>query len=109
MLSASALAAGQVPPPHSDPFYAVPSGIAGLPNGTILKSRSVSVAAYGVPLSVHAWQVQYKAKDANNKRTAMVTTVMVPTSAWTGSGPRPLVSYQTAEDGADQKCAASYA
>jgi hypothetical protein len=39
----------------------------------------------------------------------MITTVLVPDAAWTGPGPRPLVSYQTAEDSSDQKCAASYA
>jgi pimeloyl-ACP methyl ester carboxylesterase len=109
MLSASALADGQVPSPDNDPFYAVPNGIAGLANGTIIKSRAVSVSSIGVPLPARAWQLQYKSLDVQGRPTAMVTTVMIPTAAWTGSGPRPLVSYQVAEDGADQKCAASYA
>lgn len=98
-----------VPLPDRDPFYAVPAGIGGLPNGTILRTRAIAASAGGLPLAVHAWQLEYKSLDAHGRATAMVTTVMVPTAPWKGRGPRPLVSYQVAEDGADSKCAASYA
>jgi hypothetical protein len=56
-----------------------------------------------------AWQVKYKTLDNQGAPTATVTTVMVPNSPWTGKGPRPLVSYQVAEDGVGSKCSASYA
>jgi poly(hydroxyalkanoate) depolymerase family esterase len=60
-------------------------------------------------MPANAWQVKYKTLDNQGAPTATVTTVMVPTKAWTGTGPRPLVSYQVAEDGVGGKCSASYA
>ena len=101
--------AGAVPLPDQDPFYAVPSGISGLPNGAITKSRPVSASAYSLPLPVHAWQLQYKTLDTHDNPTADVATVLVPLLPWLGRGPRPLLSYQTAEDGVGSKCSPSYA
>jgi pimeloyl-ACP methyl ester carboxylesterase len=109
LAAAAPAAASAVPLPRDDPFYAIPAGIAGLPNGAILKSRAVNVSALAVPLPVKAWELEYKSLDNHNGPTAMVTTVMVPMTRWAGGGQRPLVSYQVAEDGADSKCAASYA
>lgn len=86
-----------LPLPSADPFYAVPPGISGLANGTILASRSVAVSAYSIPMPVHAWQVKYKTTDNRGDASADVATVMVPDVPWTGKGPRPLVSYRTAE------------
>ena len=103
--------AGAVPLPDHDPFYSVPSGIARLPNGTILKSRSVKASAgYGLaPTLATSWQVQYKTENTQFQASADVATIMVPDMPWTGPGPRPLVSYQTAEDGVGSKCSPSYA
>lgn len=98
-----------VPEPDDDPFYAVPAGIADLPNGEILDSRAITATALGAPLPAHAWQVKYKTLDNQDQPTATVTTVMVPLAAWAGEGPRPLLSYQTAEDGVGTKCAPSFA
>jgi len=100
-----------VPLPDQDPFYAVPAGIAGLQNGTIVKARPVDASAYFglVPMLASAWQVQYKSVDTHFRATAVVATIMVPNAPWSGSGPRPLVSYQTAEDGVGSKCSPSYA
>jgi hypothetical protein len=95
-------------PPDGDPFYAVPPGIAGLANGTVIKSRKVTVTALSVPLPADAWQVQFKTQDNTGAASAYVTTVMVPQAAWTGKGRRPLLSYQTPEDGVGLKCAPSY-
>jgi Secretory lipase len=103
------VAQAQVPTPDRDPFYAVPSGIDGLANGTILDSRRIKAVSVGVPMPGNAWQVKYKTLDNLGRATATVTTVMVPDAAWHGAGSRPLVSYQTAEDGADTKCSSSYA
>ena len=103
--------ASAVPLPDQDPFYAVPSGIAGLPNGTILKSRLVNASAFygAVPMLASGWQVQYKTLDTHFRASADVATIMVPDAPWSGAGPRPLVSYQTAEDGVGSKCSPSYA
>jgi hypothetical protein len=107
--SAGAAVSAGVPIPSDDPFFAVPPNIGGLPNGTILASRPVKTYALGVPLPVNAWQVKYKTLNNEGQPSADVTTVMVPTAPWAGKGPRPLVSYQVAEDGVGTKCGASYA
>jgi hypothetical protein len=110
LVVAAPLARAAVPPvPDQDPFYAVPDGIAGLPNGTVLDSRQIT--AYSGPLQIpaKAWQVKYKTLDSQGEPTATVTTLLVPNTPWTGKGPRPLVSYQVAEDGVGSKCSASYA
>jgi hypothetical protein len=101
--------AEQVPLPDHDPFYVVPPGIGGLPNGAILGSRPVNATALSVPMPARAWQVKYKTIDVHDRPSAYVTTVLIPNRPWTGTGPRPLVSYQTAEDGVGSKCAPSYA
>jgi Secretory lipase len=108
-LLATGAQAASVPVPENDPFYAVPAGIASLANGTVLNSREVQVSTLGLPLPATAWQVQYKTLNSTMQPTADVTTILVPRARWTGSGPRPLVSYQTAEDGVAGKCSASYA
>ena len=101
-------AAGAVTPPSQDAFYDVPANISRLPNGTVLASRPVQVNAYSIPMPVHAWQVKYKTTDDGHAASADVATIMVPEVRWTGKGPRPLVSYQTAEDGISTTCAPSY-
>jgi hypothetical protein len=105
--AAGASAAVAVPLPSADPFYAVPPGISSLADGTILASRSVAVSAYSIPMPVQAWQVKYRTTDNQGDASADVATVMVPDLPWTGEGPRPLVSYQTAEDGISTACAPS--
>jgi len=103
------VAIGQVPLPGDDPFYAVPSGISGLSNGTILGSRPIAATLLSVPLPAQAWQVKYKTLDEQGNPTATVTTVIVPNTPWSGRGPRPFLSYQTFEDGVGTQCAPSYA
>lgn len=110
LLATAAVAHAQAPPvPEDDPFYAVPGGIAGLANGTVLGSRAITAYAGAAEMPATAWQVKYKTLDNQGGPTATVTTLMVPDAPWTGSGPRPLVSYQVAEDGVGGKCSASYA
>lgn len=96
-----------VPPPDADPFYAAPVDLDVHPDGAILRTRSI--ALYGLPLPVSAWQVQYRTNDANGVPIAAMTTVLVPNWPWFGPGQRPLLSYQIAEDSLDTRCAPSYA
>jgi hypothetical protein len=100
---------GGVPIPSDDPFYAVPGGIAHLANGTVLASRPITPLAGPLPLPARAWEVKYKTLDNLGHPTATVDTVLIPDVKWTGGGARPLVSYQTAEDGVGTKCSPSYA
>jgi dienelactone hydrolase len=107
----SAPARAANPLPKDDPFYAAPV----FPEkpeewpapGTLLRSRAVSIAAFGSPLPFQAWQLAYVSRDAHGRPAANVTTVILPLNEPT-SGPRPLVSYQTAEDSLSMRCAPSY-
>lgn len=109
LASGGAVAHAQVPEPDDDPFYAVPRNVGKLESGAIIRSRSIQATALSVPMPAKAWQVLYKTVDNTGTPTATVTTIMVPNAPWGGSGPRPVVSYQTAEDAAGTKCAPSYA
>lgn len=98
-----------VPLPEQDSFYAEPAGLADLANGTVLASRTIEPQSFLQPLPAQAWQVQYKTIDNHGAPRAYIATVLVPHREWTGEGPRPLLSYQVAEDGVGSKCAPSYA
>jgi hypothetical protein len=100
--------AGAIPVPEDDPFYAVPDGITAKANGTVLNSREIEASSFGLPLPATAWQVQYKTLDSTSRPSADVATILVPKAAWTGSGSRPLISYQTPEDAVAGKCSPSY-
>ncbi|MCX6397344.1 MAG: lipase [Propionibacteriales bacterium] len=107
-LTTPATGAGGVPVPEDDPFYAVPADVATYADGAVISSRRITALAYVVPAPTDAWQILYKTRDSHGTPTATVTTLMVPKAAWTGTGARPLVSYQTAEDGVAGRCAPSY-
>jgi hypothetical protein len=109
LLLPAAPAAEQVPQPDDDPFYAVPANVGTYKNGAIIRARQIAPTALSIPLRAKAWQLLYKTVDNTGAPTATVTTVMVPRVAWKGTGPRPLLSYQTAEDASGTKCAPSYA
>src|SRR5437899_7535305 len=90
--------AGSVPP-DQDPFYAAPANIGTYQPGQIVASRQISPKLYGQPVTtVNAWQLSYRTNDSHNQPELTVTTLLVPTKAWTGTGPRPAVSVQSAED-----------
>ncbi|MFC9473362.1 lipase family protein [Nocardia sp. NPDC056952] len=109
LVAACAGGATAVPLPEQDSFYAQPEGLADLADGTVLSSRVIETESFGQPLPADAWQVQYKTIDNHGAPRAYVATVLVPHREWTGDGPRPLLSYQVAEDGVGSKCAPSYA
>ncbi|WP_433523262.1 lipase family protein [Nocardia pseudovaccinii] len=96
-----------LPTPDEDPFYAAPAELASQPDGAALRTRSI--ALYGLPLPVSAWQVQYRTNDTNGSPIPGMATVLVPSWPWFGPGQRPLLSYQIAEDSLATRCAPSYA
>lgn len=72
--------------------------------------RPSTITAFGQPASAlvsSALQVMYVSRDADGNPSAGVATIIQPTrdSLLT---PRPLVSYQTAQDGLSERCAPSY-
>ncbi|MEV0294475.1 lipase family protein [Nocardia sp. NPDC050710] len=100
----------QGPPlPSADPFHRPPRGFAARPAGTILRSRKIELALFGVvPQRVSAWQLLYRSCDLHGTPEAAVTTVLLPEGA-DPSEDRPLLSFQTAMDAVAEKCSPSYA
>jgi fermentation-respiration switch protein FrsA (DUF1100 family) len=96
----------QIPEPKDDPFYQAPDSIPDAP-GTVLKSRPASIAALSSPLPFQAWQLMYASTDVNGQPSAVVATIIAPLTE-PATMPRPLVSYQTAEDSLSMSCAPSY-
>lgn len=109
LLAVPAGASSEIPVPEDDPFYAVPKNITAYRNGQVISSRVVDAKAFELPLPTDAWQVKYRTEDTKARPSATVTTVLVPKVPWLGAGPRPRLSYQTAEDGVAGRCAPSYA
>jgi hypothetical protein len=107
-LAAPGASAAVPTPPDRDPFYSAPADLPAHPNGAVLRSRQVTVTGLGIPLPVRSWQVLYRSTDSHGQPVADATTIMVPAIPWFGGGPRPLLSYQTAEDSLGTVCAPSY-
>lgn len=95
--------------PAKDPFYAPPPGFEHSQPGTVLRSRDVELAFFGlIPQRFTATQLLYRTTDLNGRPQATVTTVIVPTEP-TPEGPCPIVSYQCAIDAVADRCFPSYA
>ncbi|WP_309115852.1 lipase family protein [Saccharothrix sp.] len=77
-------------------------------DGAVLRWRRLPPGSMAVPAPAQVWQLLYKTRDNAGRATATVGTLLVPTARWTGRGPRPLLSYQTPEDGLATFCAPSY-
>src|SRR4051794_12954922 len=78
LLAPGVAGAAPVPLPDDDPFYAQPAGLAAAAPGTVLRSRTVSATAYGVPIPARAWQLLYRSSNTDGTPTANVATVIVP-------------------------------
>ncbi|SOD73228.1 secretory lipase [Jatrophihabitans sp. GAS493] len=110
-VGAGADTAATFPVPANDPFYASPANLADLPNGKVIRSRTVpaKIAFLGLNVPLTAWQLAYRSNDAHDQPITSVTTLLVPTAKYTGkAASRPLIAYQTAEDSTGSQCAPSY-
>ncbi|WP_082843885.1 lipase family protein [Nocardia salmonicida] len=93
--------------PPDDPFYDTPLGIAALAPGTVVRSRPVELALFGVIRQrITAWQLLYRTCDLDGAPEVSVTTVLLPWGA--SARPRPLVSFQCAIDAVAPQCFPSY-
>ncbi|RAY16300.1 triacylglycerol lipase [Actinomadura craniellae] len=104
-LLAGATAAQAAPAPAEDPFYTPPAPLPAGQPGTVIRSRQSSFSGDS---KVKSWQVLYRSESATGAPIAVSGTVLVPGSAWSGSGPRPLVSYGVGTRGLGDGCAPSY-
>jgi hypothetical protein len=101
-------AAAQLPEPDEDPFYAQPSAkrLAAAKPGKVLRARPVDLSASNIPVAHRAWQLLYRTADTKDRPVAAIATLIVPEEA--ASEPRPILSYQPAEDSLTRRCASSY-
>ncbi|MEV6066676.1 lipase family protein [Nocardia sp. NPDC052001] len=95
--------------PSADPFYAPPDDFANSAPGTVLRTRTVEIAQFGiVRQQVTAWQLLYRSNDLNGAPETAVTTVFLPHGA-DPAEPRPLLAFQCAIDAVSEHCFPSYA
>ncbi|MFD3461124.1 lipase family protein [Nocardia fluminea] len=94
--------------PPDDPFYDAPPGFEALAPGTVVRSRPVEIALFGVIRQrITAWQLLYRTCDLDGAPEVSVTTVLLPWGV--GTRPPPLVSFQCAIDAVAPQCFPSYA
>ena len=104
ILPAVALAAPTSP--TKDRFYKPPRAVGSYAPGTVLRWRKVTLSPSNNAASTTAYELLYRTTSATGKPIATVTTLLLPSAP--ASGPRKLLSYQTAEDSLTTNCAPSY-
>jgi hypothetical protein len=103
-------AGAPLPIPEQDPFFATPANLSALKPGTIIRTRTIQPKVFEIPVPARGWQLLYRTSDRRGRATVTATTLLMPTlTAGLLRDPRPVVSYQTAEDGVSTRCAPSYA
>lgn len=127
LLAASANAAGypeefagygykEYEPPEDDAFYTEPAPMPSVPAGTILRFRPANISISGIHSEIKAYQIAYTSTNTQGAPVMDVATILLPNVQYEGTkgkkqrpGPRPLLSYQNAEDSDALRCAPSYA
>ena len=93
--------------PTADPFYRWRGSLRHDAPGTVLRTRSVTVARAEVSTPVQVTQLLYVTTDELGHRTVSVATVVHPVDK-ARSAAAPLVSYQAAYDALGTQCEPSY-
>ena len=84
----------------------LPSHAAAQAPGTIVEAQPSKASVLGLPLSVKAWKLTYASRDTDGNPVNDLATVLLPNTE-SKTSPRPLLSYQTAEDSLGAQCAPS--
>ncbi|MBV8929105.1 MAG: lipase [Mycobacteriaceae bacterium] len=97
------------PLPDDDPFYVAPPGFQHAKPGTVLRSRDVELAFFGlIKQNFTATQLLYRSTDMHGDPEPSVTTVVLPTQRDPHAA-CPILSYQCAIDAVTSRCSPSYA
>jgi len=100
----TAAAEGQGP---NGSFYDIPTSVpAGDQPGQLLYFEPQPADESQLP-NTSDWQVAYVSTDAQGVPDVVTGTIIVPTAAWTGAGPRPVVDYAVGTQGLGPQCAPS--
>ncbi len=90
-------------------FYDAPADLSGEP-GDIVRTEPSSffldpLKLVRAPASAH--RIMYQSSDRTGTPIAVTATVLTPTKAWSGHGPRPVVGYAVGTQGLGDQCAPS--
>ncbi|AUI60191.1 lipase family protein [Amycolatopsis sp. BJA-103] len=102
-LIATALLTASTSPASADAtsVYTVSSPLPAGQNGDVVKSQP---STYN---GAKATRIQYLSRDNKDKQVAVSGTVLVPSTAWSGPGERPIVAYAPFTFGMGAQCAPS--
>lgn len=95
-----------LPTPLGEPWFDPPAGYEQQPPGSVLATRQVTVGPLFTPVT--STQILFRTNDSKDRPVAAATTVIVPTTPWTGSGSRPVVAYNMAINSLGNTCAPSW-
>jgi pimeloyl-ACP methyl ester carboxylesterase len=112
LIAAAAIAVPAISASNMPAFY-TPPGALPAANGALVRSEPMKLGvAVQLPFSTttlpgKATRIMYKSTDSNGQPVAVTGTYIEPSKAWTGAGPRPLVTYAEGTQGQGDKCAPS--
>ena len=87
-------------------IYTPPPSVSGAP-GRLLACEPVTLSLVPGNIPMKAWKVQYVSTNVHGTPIAVSGTVAVPTAAWTGPGPRPVIAFNPGTLGLGPQCAFS--
>ncbi|UKD52743.1 lipase family protein [Amycolatopsis sp. FU40] len=85
-------------------FYTPPASLPAGKPGDLIRTEP---SPLGLPLPAKATRLMYRSTDVHGAPIAVTGTMLAPTAAWRGSGPRPLVSLAIGTHGQGDQCAPS--
>jgi hypothetical protein len=107
----AALRAAMLPSPVGDPMFDVrPAGLAKLAPGAVVQTRDVTATAaplMTVPVR-QVLQLKFRTTGAHGEPTFATASLVLPASAWTGPGARPMLVNNLAIDGLGRQCTPGY-
>jgi hypothetical protein len=83
-------------------FYTPPSPLPAGANGDVIRTGTFTYSG-----AASATRIMYLSRDSRNQPMAVTGSVLIPTAAWTGPGPRPVVAYAPFTAGMGDQCALS--
>jgi hypothetical protein len=101
----SALAAEKGP--EGQAFYTPPAELPAGGHGTLIRYRPATLDLSIFAPGEKAWTVMYESESVEGKADVVTGTVIVPTSLWFSSKPRPVVDLAVGTQGLSQKSAPS--
>lgn len=102
----SAWAAPTVGPSDAS-FYTLPAQAPTGQHGDLISYRPATVNLGAGAPATKAWNVLYQSANSDGEANVVSGTVLVPTAAWSGTGPRPVILYAVGTQGLAQDCAPS--